>query len=66
MSRAYEELGNVEEAMTVMNRFVKEHPDSKYFDEVQFRRLTSYNVCYTKLLRVANTTTWISTRPRQQ
>ncbi len=38
MSRAYEELGNVEEAMTVMNRFVKEHPDSKYFDEVQFRR----------------------------
>jgi TolA-binding protein len=38
MSRAYEELGDVEEAMTVMNRLVKEHPDSKYFDEVQFRR----------------------------
>ncbi len=38
MSRAYEELGDVEEAMTVMNRVVKEHPGSKYFDEVQFRR----------------------------
>lgn len=38
MSRAYEELGQVEEAMTVMNRLVKEHPESKYFDEVEFRR----------------------------
>ncbi len=38
MSRAYEELGDVDEAMTVMNRLVKEHPGSKYFDEVQFRR----------------------------
>ena len=38
MSRAYEELGDIEPAMTVMNRLVKEHPDSKYFDEVQFRR----------------------------
>ncbi len=38
MSRAYEELGQVDEAMTVMNRLVKEHPDSRYFDEVEFRR----------------------------
>lgn len=38
MSRAYEELGQVEEAMTVMNRLVKEHPESRYFDEVEFRR----------------------------
>ncbi|MDH3726016.1 MAG: tetratricopeptide repeat protein [Myxococcales bacterium] len=38
MSRAYEELGDVEQAMTAMNRLVKERPDSKYFDEVQFRR----------------------------
>jgi TolA-binding protein len=38
MSRAYEELGDVEQAMKVMNRFVNEHPDSKYFEEVQFRR----------------------------
>lgn len=38
MSRAHEELGEVEAAMTVMNRLVKEHPGSRYFDEVQFRR----------------------------
>lgn len=38
MSRAYEELGDIEPAMKVMNRLVKEHPDSKYFEEVQFRR----------------------------
>jgi tetratricopeptide (TPR) repeat protein len=38
MSRAYAELGEVEAAMAVMNRLVKEEPNSKYFDEVQFRR----------------------------
>ena len=38
MSRAYEELGDVDQAMAVMNRLVKEHPRSKYYDEVQFRR----------------------------
>lgn len=38
MSRAYEEQGEVEEAMKVMNRIVKEYPDSRYTDEVQFRR----------------------------
>jgi TolA-binding protein len=38
MSRAYEELGKVEDAMTVMNRLVKQYPHSKYIDEVQFRR----------------------------
>ncbi len=38
MSRAYEELGQVDEAMKVMNRLVKEYPRSKYIDEVQFRR----------------------------
>ncbi len=38
MSRAYEELGRVEEAMTVMNRLVKSYPTSKYMNEVQFRR----------------------------
>jgi tetratricopeptide (TPR) repeat protein len=38
MSRAYEELGNIEEAMKVMNRIVKEYPSSRYMDEVQFRR----------------------------
>jgi tetratricopeptide (TPR) repeat protein len=38
MSRAYEELGDVDEAMVVMNQLVKEYPQSKYYDEVQFRR----------------------------
>lgn len=38
MSRAHEELGEVEQAMAVMNRMVKEYPHSKYMDEVQFRR----------------------------
>ena len=38
MSRAYEELGEVEEAMNVMNRMVREYPTSRYIDEIQFRR----------------------------
>lgn len=38
MSRAYEELGRIEEAMTVMNRMVAEYPGSRYLGEVQFRR----------------------------
>ncbi len=38
MSRAYEELGRVEEAMDVMNRLVRVYPRSRYIDEVQFRR----------------------------
>ncbi len=38
MSRAYEELGKVEDAMQVMNRLVREYPNSRFIDEVQFRR----------------------------
>lgn len=38
MSRAYEELGRIDEAMVVMDRLVREYPDSRYMDEVQFRR----------------------------
>jgi cellulose synthase operon protein C len=38
MSRAYEELGRVEEAMEVMGRLVRVYPRSRYIDEVQFRR----------------------------
>lgn len=38
MSRAYEELGEVEEAMSVMNRMTREYPTSRYNDEIQFRR----------------------------
>ena len=38
MSRAYDEIGQPDEAMEVMNRFVSEYPHSRYVDEVQFRR----------------------------
>lgn len=38
LSRAYEETGQVEEAMLVMNRIVKEYSHSRHFAEVQFRR----------------------------
>ena len=37
-SRAYDELGETEEAMAVMDRLVAEYPYSHYLDEVQFRR----------------------------
>lgn len=38
LSRAYEEIGQVEEAMLIMNKIAKDYPKSRYFDEVQFRR----------------------------
>ncbi len=38
MSRAYEELGQIDDAMKVMDRMVRDYPKSRYIDEVQFRR----------------------------
>ena len=38
MSRAYEELGEIEKAMAVTDRMVREYPGTRYIDEVQFRR----------------------------
>lgn len=38
MSRAYEEMGQVENAMKVMSRIIKDYPSSRYSDEIQFRR----------------------------
>lgn len=38
LSRAYEEIGHVDQAMQVMNRLIKQYPTSRYTDEVQFRR----------------------------
>ena len=38
LSRAYEETGQVEEAMKILNRLVKEYPQSRHIDEAQFRR----------------------------
>ncbi|GMR00424.1 MAG: tetratricopeptide repeat protein [Zetaproteobacteria bacterium] len=42
MSRAYEEMGEPDKAMKAMNRIVKEYPNSRYIDEVQFRRAEYY------------------------
>jgi len=44
MSRAYDELGQTDDAMAVMNRLVREFPDSEYIDEVYFRRGEYYFV----------------------
>ena len=38
MSRAYDEIGEPDVAMEVMNRFISEYPHSKYVDEVQLRQ----------------------------
>jgi len=38
MSRAYDEIGQPDDAMVVMDRLVAEYPYSKYLDEVHFRR----------------------------
>ena len=38
MSRAYDELGMTDDAMTVMERLISAYPYSKHIDEVQFRR----------------------------
>lgn len=38
MSRAYDELGESEDAMDVMAQLIQEYPDSRYIDEVYFRR----------------------------
>ena len=38
MSRAYDEIGQPDEAMAVMDRLVAAYPYSKYVDEVYFRR----------------------------
>ncbi|HUI46259.1 MAG TPA: tetratricopeptide repeat protein [Nitrospirota bacterium] len=38
MSRAYEELGEADLAMKVMDRMVRDYPKCQYMDEVQFRR----------------------------
>ena len=38
MSRAYDEIGQPDDAMAVMDRLVAEYPHSRYIDEVHFRR----------------------------
>jgi len=38
LSRAYEETGQLEKAMGILNKLVKTYPDSRHIDEAQFRR----------------------------
>ncbi len=38
MSRAFDEIGEPDAAMEIMDRLVREYPHSKYVDEVNFRR----------------------------
>ncbi len=38
LARAYENSNQVEKALATLNRLVTEYPDSKYYDEAQFRR----------------------------
>ncbi|MDX1516071.1 MAG: tetratricopeptide repeat protein [Woeseiaceae bacterium] len=44
MSRAYDEIGQPDEAMSVMDRFISEYPYSRFVDEVYFRRGEYYFV----------------------
>ncbi|MBT8067784.1 MAG: tetratricopeptide repeat protein [Gammaproteobacteria bacterium] len=44
MSRAYDEIGQPDEAMAVMDQFVAKYPYSRYLDEVYFRRGEYYFV----------------------
>jgi tetratricopeptide (TPR) repeat protein len=49
LARAYEELGLVDEAMTVMKQIPRDYPKSRYFDEIQFR-VGEYNFTRKKFL----------------
>jgi tetratricopeptide (TPR) repeat protein len=44
MARAYDELAEPDEAMHVIDRLIAEYPNSKYLDEVYFRRGEYYFV----------------------
>ena len=44
LSRAYDEIGEPDKAMEVMDRLITEYPYSKYLDEVYFRRGEYYFV----------------------
>jgi tetratricopeptide (TPR) repeat protein len=67
MSRAYDEIGQPDNAMEVMNRFVTAYPYSRFVDEVQFRRGEYYFVrrqwldaeqAYSAVTRIGSTTSY--------
>jgi tetratricopeptide (TPR) repeat protein len=67
MSRAYDEVGEPDEAMAVMDQLVARYPYSKYLDEVYFRRGEYYFVrkkyldaedAYGAIIRMGNTSSY--------
>ena len=67
LSRAYDEIGEPDAAMEVMNEFVREYPYSRYVDEVHFRRGEYYFVrkkfldaedAYKAVIRTGNTSSF--------
>jgi tetratricopeptide (TPR) repeat protein len=67
LSRAYDEIGQPDEAMAVMDRLVAEYPYSRYADEVYFRRGEYYFVrkkyldaeeSYAAVVRIGPTTSY--------
>jgi tetratricopeptide (TPR) repeat protein len=44
LARIYEEMGNAEEAINMMDRLAKGYPRSRYIEEIQFRRGEHYYV----------------------
>lgn len=67
MSRAYDEIGQPDDAMKVMDQLVARYPHSKYVDEVYFRRGEYYFVrkkylnaedAYGAVIRMGNTSSY--------
>ncbi|MDH3547433.1 MAG: tetratricopeptide repeat protein, partial [Gammaproteobacteria bacterium] len=67
LSRAYDEIGEPDEAMKVMDRLIAEYPYSKYLDEVHFRRGEYFFVrkrymdaenAYGSIIRMGSTTSY--------
>jgi len=67
MSRAYDEIGQPDDAMKVMDQLVARYPYSKYVDEVYFRRGEYYFVrkkyldaedAYGAIIRMGNTSSY--------
>jgi len=53
-SRAYDELGRTEDAMKTMERLIPAYPQSRYLDEVQFRRAESSSKLSTAVCMVVS------------
>ncbi|VAW84237.1 TPR domain protein, putative component of TonB system [hydrothermal vent metagenome] len=38
LSRAYDQLGEIEKSLTILTKLVTQYPDTEFYDEAQFRR----------------------------